>query len=1653
MVASAATASVGRDVRLGRVRRLLPRVGLAFGRTQVTEQGTAPSGTLGEVRVRLALEPLRWLMQRGGARVCVEIDRARVRVQQRRAGQWDFGLPEAPAAVHGKADTATSTSAAPPVTLHSLSLHHSQAWLQSVGAGEYDYGRESHRLVGIHGDIHFSGRMDTAKGVLRGRHGHCGTMNAALDLSLTAGTATVQLELAAVPSRTVASLVNLPLLCERGVVYGNTSLVFRPGAAAPEMSGAGRLEGVSMRIAPDAPVFRDLTGRLRFDDTVVILEGPSGFYGSLPVTMVGTIDVVREYNVIGFVRRVEVNEALETFKVESAMPVRGSLKAEVRMYGPLERPIIDGTATLIGGDCAVDKVPVAQVLAEFQFDPAAMRLEVSRIEGRIRGSGSHQGTLLGRGRAVLRMPPSTTTDTDGGGGGGGSSAAAGDDDDLFKRAARLRELDGTRDGMYWEVLVRDVAVGDLLQWYAPRNQVETASVVDPVALMSVHAVIAGPLQNALLRADWRAMGVAPPGFTEADVEAAVAASTGDSTNPFGHASGTMVMPLSGNAASGQRLDLDVDIRGVDARRVYWTEALPPGPRALLSTRFEASARLVHRPGAPVELLAADEHRSGSGASVLERAHARLDVRRLQLNDFQYAPRMHGQVQYNTRAGFSLVAVPYREEEEVPGGSSSPSPLTPEAPGHLPGRPEYWVEVRADPTFRQELVARLCCGRFAVDASLRHGTHALLRAENVPLAELTSADFPLSGMADVNASLDLQAQRGSGSFALRQLVFDTFRCDAFRGDVHWLDRTLYVPSSVLLQGASEYRVDGMLARGDSASPPSWRVRVAIPSGDVADLVALANTADDARLRKRIQLNWSLPEHMTLMEKMWWFQDQLEANRAEEEREALEARRAATAAAAERQLSLLDLRGTYHGVAVASNSSDALWFDLQGEDWRLGPHALGAMRACGSLKAGSLQLERLSLENATTGASLTAEALLRADGAVNGAMTVRRLPMALVQSSMMGPVTLDGTLSAEARLDGSVTAPALSGDVRWHRARINDRALRNTRARLRCENARCQFVASAGVGPSPEEEGLQGILRKALGRRASDDGGDDAVQLPLGPDFWQHTSPPDRSDRVLRLQGTVPLNLAHPLQRLSLEDWSSLARLLPLDMQQLLTDGEGSNALDVRMSIGQEALTLLSALWPQSPLSGGRADWWARVSGSVSAPQVAARVRLANARLWPVELTDPVENLSGEAELRDGLLAFKSCSAVLNGRTLSLHGTLPWSDADVVPKPAAAAAAEGARDSPSPLTFTVENAVLRVRDRYNGRLSCRLIATGSVREPILSGTVSMYGGAIVTLPGKNAPRKPDRAHYTSGAGTASPPAEPENPFQPLLEQGFPDVRFRQLRVALGRNLRFIFPFVFNFGIQGDVRVDGRLSDLRPSGTVQIRDGSVNALGNRMRVSRLGENVVTFVPRKEAGRSPLDPLVTLTLSESARYSVRIRGTRLSQWMSGVNVFDAEGTRLDRSQLSRAIDRQLSPAQADSVLRSGGSMALKTFLHSYSLQGSWAGGRILWQLGPSLFTGRVGADAGAAASGGGGGRGRIQLLRLEDLGMYSEIESGSFSLGFSKAFGGRGITSFSYRPSKRFRMDYGELDDGDRFLRTEIYFQGDSDLAARSEDIPDFD
>eukprot|EP00166_Cyanidium_caldarium_P001388 ctg_172.g110 len=107
-------------------------------------------------------------MQRGGARVCVEIDRARVRVQQRRAGQWDFGLPEAPAAVHGKADTATSTSAAPPVTLHSLSLHHSQAWLQSVGAGAH--GHRQGRVARSSRPLWHHERR--ARPVAHGGHGH-----------------------------------------------------------------------------------------------------------------------------------------------------------------------------------------------------------------------------------------------------------------------------------------------------------------------------------------------------------------------------------------------------------------------------------------------------------------------------------------------------------------------------------------------------------------------------------------------------------------------------------------------------------------------------------------------------------------------------------------------------------------------------------------------------------------------------------------------------------------------------------------------------------------------------------------------------------------------------------------------------------------------------------------------------------------------------------------------------------------------------------------------------------------------------------------------------------------------------------------------------------------------------------------------------------------------------------------------------------------------------------------------------------------------------------------------------------------------------------------------------------------------------------------
>tara|TARA_B110000503_G_scaffold125604_1_gene193316 strand:+ start:94 stop:1035 length:942 start_codon:yes stop_codon:yes gene_type:complete len=87
----------------------------------------------------------------------------------------------------------------------------------------------------------------------------------------------------------------------------------------------------------------------------------------------------------------------------------------------------------------------------------------------------------------------------------------------------------------------------------------------------------------------------------------------------------------------------------------------------------------------------------------------------------------------------------------------------------------------------------------------------------------------------------------------------------------------------------------------------------------------------------------------------------------------------------------------------------------------------------------------------------------------------------------------------------------------------------------------------------------------------------------------------------------------------------------------------------------------------------------------------------------------------------------------------------------------------------------------------------------------------------------------------------------------------LRFNRLRLIVGPELSAVYPFVLNFGVSGEVEMNGVADPalIRPSGVVNFERGDINLVATQVRLSREHPNRAVFVP--EHG---LDPTLDVSL-----------------------------------------------------------------------------------------------------------------------------------------------------------------------------------------------
>lgn len=1522
----------------------------------------------------------------------------------------------------------------------------------------------------------------------------------------------------------VASFLSLPFRADEGFCAADISMdfLFKSQSLVPLMRGEAHLEAVGLRFHPDpkTPAFHNINGKLRFEGKTLFLDGPVGNLGTLPMTVVGNIHLEDGYNLVGYVRPIDVNNIIETFDVERFVPVAGLVSGEAELTGPLEEPVITGFAEAVSDESVFDRLPLKNANVSFEWDAIAGLLKFSRISGTVKGNGvvSGSGCMYfdmtkdspygirqkvhsSRSPKALYWNPEADSS--------GSPPLHPEPVDEFEidEHAPCRPYDSMR----FDFEVTDVHGGDLLRYY---GGVYGNKAAQSIGLASGKGIIAGHVKDANCRAVWKSTSPPPPiALNSTDLpeskstDIAVAGNAAEMRNPTQPENGVKQEPgelrsrnsqsmLGGGEFKGlvylklgdlpeaRRVKVRTTVKNFDARRAGWADpylrkALKNAPLLQASADTYFKGVMYQRPLIPpgqfkvprtprMELLGAD------GA---------LAVRKLNLNNVRFEKVMNGSFSFST-SDFSLSL------KEVTGKFANRKDQAPDA--NERELPRAVLNLQDELTLAASLKGkanlRFCRGSSEITASVvrdKQGQQlADLFARNVAVQEFVGEDKDfssgetLAGTLNADMNLNLTTRTGEGSLSLDQPRVGSLGFSSVSGNVVWRDQDVFLEGGTVKYRRSEYQIDARYSGNISGGPEfGWEVNVNIPRASIRDVAKLiqsgnsvatamqspADTISQGRQRHSggpvwiqklaessvaelgtVVDEWAVPDGLDFGQEMAWFLQYLEDQKdiaRRRKREVLDG------AILDSRPTLSDVQGNVSGrISLRYNSRlgeerrsvsgvnallqailDQLTrttfsFELTGDDWSIGPARVRQVDASGTFEDGVLNVGPLSFQG-KDGFKAEARGRITSAGSVKGSAFIKKAPAALVNEYGQAPVNVTGECDARLEIEGNLSNPRVFGRAVWTGATLNGKQVRGAKTDLACVNGRCILNVDAKVGgrkpPTQKESDALAVESLNWGETLITGLRDLASQVESRTERAILTSSKaekrDLGESLeVRISAPVRFYLLKYLQRRAPGIfWSEVEPVLggsmPSDDEWILID------VDVK----KYGLILLNTVLPELGWESGDSDIFLRVSGTLQRPIMKGKISLADGKLSPPVLSEPLQNLRGELEVSEqGLVSAKSISARCAGRSVSASGDLFISErhrqslsAEVLNNQVALdglksrdARSRKARkllvarqnDSKSTLQKGARGISLdfgdfpvNLQNIVLSKLSGSVCLNGTLTKPFLGGALTFSDGLIFLGNAAGPPRVsaenrlPSVARsskaFSNFAGVRKQPTTGKRSTIAGWENGndagmltkedgldFGDVTLDGLRVYLGRDMQVVQPFVLNVDTTGSIRMNGSGSNPEVFGEVKLLRGSVNVLATRMSIRKNEKNYLKFLKPDEGGKpgqeqSP-EPIIKVAL-EDENLLVRIPECGISTWGDHIEVSDKSGAQLEVEKIGTLLEGIRSRE------------AVQRLLASYVVNAIGVGGkagRFEWRVFPSLVSrtgglikeGRLIDELGAGAS-----------------------------------------------------------------------------------------
>eukprot|EP00873_Tetraselmis_striata_P029672 jgi/Tetstr1/449936/TSEL_036990.t1 len=1327
---------------------------------------------------------------------------------------------------------------------------------------------------------------------------------------------------------------------------------------------------------------------LLFEGDRMYLHNASGYFGGVPLTLTGDLDLnplVGQYRLSASIPSVEINTLRATLGARPLpVPVTGAVRGVLHCTGPLEYPVFSGTAITIpptkaqiaaseetdakaalvatpGAVGAYDKVPFQSASAVFTFDTSSATITAEPCGG---------GTLVGSGR--MWVAPEAEADP--------------------------RAISMQAEG-------RGLHADRILQGYLPAGAELPAGV--SIGSLSLKGTMEGAHVDSKIRVRWEA----PMSSARGTADLSPSAMTFTAASPTFYAAATghtratdpalakrAITQAAAKAVAAPKLigtDVDVHLKGLDV--------MP-----LVSAAPSSSAAAA---GQPVRLKLAGRTRfsgklrppGADGAASPAAFVGDLKLEGLRVNQLALVRRLAGELSLS-ESGVELHARGQRLDEALDVEVAAPLDLMSLVE---PGRPAPEggagdPAAAAQPNGGQLTLRR---GQLYFGGQLSEATGQMrLAVKELKLDELELGS--LRGLVK-NMSLDcnLAARHATGTVEVEGPRFSGLRGEQLSGLVRWDGDTVELEQAVLQQERSRYELQaeykipetssipsspihvastlgapGAEAEGEPApwqGPGQWKVKVTVPGAELEEILPAARLLSAATGEQPVDYEKAKGRFLEGVSAFGQHTQQLNKMLDATARAAMielgaDTQRASAAPggaagkAREGQSrpgpaglpGLQDLKGHWSGTveAVGGSSPDdcRVAFNLHGERWSGGPYCIDDVVARGSFHP----VEGLSLQQFYVKA---ADAVLLIQGKLlgpnqNAVVVLNDFPAVVLSPILRSVPALENAVPAATAFRGEGAGAAggggpAGGEPGPPGGKRPGRRLAGVSEQLRNwsksstgnqpADRYAEFADSpingkmfvhgsiTGSADAPEGEINVKLFDGAIGPTRLAEA---TAHLELGPaqllDFHLHMRPADAPGH-LRVLGKVPLT---PPTAEGASAGSS-------PQGEVAGAAEGGAPMEVVAVLKDSGMMLLSALSPDFRWLSGSADIALRLSGTVEEPLAEGTANLSRASIFCRYLKSAVTNINATISMDHTRLAVEDLDAKVGKKgSLRVRGGLPFAWA---PPHAADSATEGSEEDPAGggampgIHVDASEIEVKVRNVYSGLFDGALRIGGSVLQPVPSSSPAMVEPLEAESESKD--DIVSRAFTALAAGKRSAAsrgaiAQRTAEAAPVAshEAAPAALTLERLAIQLGPDLRAVYPFVLNFGLAGEVELSGPASEaVRPSGTIRLQNGDINLVATQLSLSRDHPNTITFAP--DAG--PLDPTIDVLLAGDEVRALIQGGA--SSWQDNVVITSARPgggptgetlEQLDPTRIARIFEDQL----AEAILAEDGQIAFSNLAAS---------------------------------------------------------------------------------------------------------------------------